>query len=56
MAQSTARKTMTIGEGGTALVFAVTALLCLVGAVNAQDARSRSTPICRRQRASSPFS
>ncbi|MGZ8388294.1 MAG: cbb3-type cytochrome c oxidase subunit I, partial [Rhodoplanes sp.] len=29
---------MTIGEGGTALVFAVTALLCLVGAVNAQDA------------------
>ena len=38
MAQSTARKTMTIGEGGTALVFAVTALLCLVGAVNAQDA------------------
>ncbi len=38
MAQSTARKTMTIGEGGTALVFAVTALLCLVGALNAQDA------------------
>ncbi len=38
MARSTARKTMTIGEGGTALVFAVTALLCLVGALNAQDA------------------
>ncbi|MGA8156173.1 MAG: cytochrome-c oxidase, cbb3-type subunit I [Rhodoplanes sp.] len=37
MAQSTARKTMTFGEGGTALVFAVTALLCLVGAAKAQD-------------------
>jgi cytochrome c oxidase cbb3-type subunit 1 len=38
MAQSTIRKTMTFGEGGTALVFAVTALLCLVGAARAQDA------------------
>ncbi len=38
MAQSTARKTMTLGEGGTALVFAVTALLCLVAAAKAEDA------------------
>ena len=38
MAQLTARKTMTFGEGGTALIFAVTALLCLVGASRAQDA------------------
>jgi len=29
---------MTFGEGGSALVFAVTALLCLVGAARAQDA------------------
>ena len=38
MAQSTARKTMTFGEGGTALVFAVTALLCLAAAARAEDA------------------
>ncbi|MEZ5787704.1 MAG: cytochrome-c oxidase, cbb3-type subunit I [Xanthobacteraceae bacterium] len=37
MASSTARKTITFGEGGTALVFAVTALLCLVAATQAQD-------------------
>ena len=38
MAHATARKSMTFGEGGSALVFAVTALLCLVGAARAQDA------------------
>ncbi|MBK5959100.1 cytochrome-c oxidase, cbb3-type subunit I [Rhodoplanes elegans] len=38
MAQSTVRKTMTFGEGGLAFVFAVTTLLCLIGAAKAQDA------------------
>jgi cytochrome c oxidase cbb3-type subunit 1 len=33
-----APKSLTIGEGGLALVFAVTALLCVVGAAKAQDA------------------
>jgi cytochrome c oxidase cbb3-type subunit 1 len=37
MASSTARKTVTFGEGGSALVFAVAAILCLVAALNAKD-------------------
>jgi cytochrome c oxidase cbb3-type subunit 1 len=37
MASSTTRKNVTFGEGGTALVFAVTALLCLVAALKAHD-------------------
>ncbi|RAI32581.1 cytochrome-c oxidase, cbb3-type subunit I [Rhodoplanes serenus] len=38
MAPSTVRKTMTLGEGGLAFVFAATTLLCLVAAAKAQDA------------------
>jgi cytochrome c oxidase cbb3-type subunit 1 len=37
MASSTARKTVTFGEGGMTLVFAVTAVLCLVAALKAHD-------------------
>lgn len=38
MVQSDARNAMTLGEGGLALVFAVTTLLCLFAAAKAQDA------------------
>ena len=38
MAQAVSRKSLTIGEGGLALVFALTTLLCLVAAAKAQDA------------------
>src|SRR6266568_2341879 len=38
MTGTIARKSMTIGEGGLAVVFALTALLCLVGAAKALDA------------------
>jgi len=37
MASSTARKTVTFGEGGMTLVFAVMAVLCLVAALKAHD-------------------
>ncbi len=37
-ANSVAPKALSIGEGGLALVFSVTALLCLIGAAKAQDA------------------
>jgi cytochrome c oxidase cbb3-type subunit I len=38
MAQSIAPKSMTIGEGGLALLFAVTTFLCLIAAAKAEDA------------------
>ncbi len=38
MAQSNARKSMTIGEGGLALFFGITTLLCLIAALKAEDA------------------
>src|SRR6516162_5565351 len=38
MATIASQKTLTLGEGGLALTFAATALLCLIGAAKAQDA------------------
>jgi cytochrome c oxidase cbb3-type subunit 1 len=38
MTEVAARKAMTIGEGGLALAFTPTALLCIVGAAEAEDA------------------
>ncbi|MGA2127351.1 MAG: cytochrome-c oxidase, cbb3-type subunit I [Xanthobacteraceae bacterium] len=38
MARTISHKPVTLGEGGLSLVFAVTALLCLIGAAKAQDA------------------
>ncbi|HXW30079.1 MAG TPA: cytochrome C oxidase, partial [Xanthobacteraceae bacterium] len=38
MATIPSQKTLTLGEGGLALTFAITALLCLIGAAKAQDA------------------
>ncbi|HLN08814.1 MAG TPA: cbb3-type cytochrome c oxidase subunit I, partial [Xanthobacteraceae bacterium] len=38
MARIISHKPVTLGEGGLSLIFAVTALLCLVGAAKAQDA------------------
>src|SRR5689334_6933001 len=38
MAVATSQKALTIGEGGLAIAFAATSLICLVGAAKAQDA------------------
>src|SRR5262245_5198138 len=38
MTEVVARKAMTIGEGGLALTFALTAFLCIIGAAEAEDA------------------
>jgi cytochrome c oxidase cbb3-type subunit 1 len=38
MAQTISHKPVTLGEGGLSLAFAVTALICLIGAAKAQDA------------------
>ncbi len=38
MSQASRSKTMTIGESGLSLIFAVTAFLCVIGAAKAVDA------------------
>src|ERR1039457_1213004 len=38
MSQASSSKSMTIGESGLAVIFAVTAFLCMIGAAKAVDA------------------